>query len=111
MNSLARIHNPSRLLRFASLALIVGGVLLLGPNGCLQGREGDRCNPTLTNVNGSNEDECGSGLACGQPVDCPESYCCPDGGSTNPYCQPGCAGGQASICDAGGDADCNQEGG
>lgn len=69
--------------------------------GCNQGQEGDRCNPDLSH------DECGSGLSCQQPRDCPENYCCPTSGTTsNPYCQPGCNGGQASICAAGGDADC-----
>jgi hypothetical protein len=92
-----------------SLALL-GTVVLFATtaHGCDQGREGDRCNPALTNVDGVNEDECGSGLSCQQPVDCPENYCCPvDGGaSANPFCQNGCSGGQASICEAGGDADC-----
>jgi hypothetical protein len=74
--------------------------------GCNQGAEGDRCNPDLSH------DECGGGLQCTQPKDCPENYCCPaNGTSSNPYCQPGCAGGQASICAAGGDADCPTEGG
>ena len=40
-------------------------------------------------ANGSNEDECGSGLACTQPALCPESYCCPvSGPSTSAFCQP-----------------------
>jgi hypothetical protein len=70
--------------------------------GCNQGDEGDRCNPSLSH------DECGAGLSCQQPVDCAENYCCPtSGSSSNPYCQPGCNGGQASICAAGGDADCD----
>lgn len=42
---------------------------------------------------------------------CPENYCCPvdsNGNltaSSNPYCQPGCNGGAASICAATGDPD------
>jgi hypothetical protein len=63
--------------------------------------EGDRCDPTLSH------DECSNAptVQCVTPVDCPESYCCsPD--STAPNCLPGCNGGQASICAAGGDADC-----
>lgn len=69
--------------------------------GCDTGNEGERCNPNLSH------DECGTGLSCQQPKDCPENYCCPtDGTSSNPYCRPGCAGGQESICAAGGDADC-----
>ncbi len=80
-------------------ALAVGMAAIA--TGCDTGHEGERCNPSLSH------DECGSGLSCQQPTDCPESYCCPtDGTSSNPYCQPGCAGGQESICAAGGDADC-----
>jgi hypothetical protein len=102
MKSLVRIHHQ------LLLAFLAAGALIVAPNGCLQGREGDRCNPDLA----AGEDECGAGLSCQQPRDCPESYCCPkDGTSTSPLCQPGCAGGQASICDAGGDADCNSASG
>ncbi len=91
--------------RAVSVFLLVLGALLLGPNGCLQGAEGDRCNPDLA----QGESDCGGGLSCQQPADCPESYCCPlTGPTTSAFCQPGCAGGQASICDAGGDADCDQ---
>jgi hypothetical protein len=85
-------------LSFAALAL----ALVLIANGCNQGAEGDRCNPDLA----MGESDCGNGLTCTQPPDCPENYCCPKGPSANAFCQPGCAGGQASICDAGGDADC-----
>jgi hypothetical protein len=79
-------------------------LLVLAAYGCAQGREGDRCN--FGNAPG--EDECGAGLACQPILNCPETYCCPPdaGPSMNPYCQPGCNGGQASICDAGGMADC-----
>ena len=67
--------------------------------------EGERCNPAASSS------ECSAGLACFQPVDCPETYCCPTThASKNPYCQSGCNGGQASICTAGGDADCADEG-
>jgi hypothetical protein len=108
MVSLVRDDSRSRWARAGSLALLVAGALILAPNGCLQGREGDRCNPDLA----MGENECGDGLSCQQPPDCPESYCCPlTGPSTSPFCQPGCAGGQASICDAGGDADCAELGG
>jgi hypothetical protein len=86
-----------------ALALAAGGALLVGTNGCNQAAEGDRCNPDLA----AGEGDCGSGLTCTIPPLCPEAYCCPiSGESDNPFCQPGCAGGQASICDAGGDADC-----
>ncbi|HEY8039377.1 MAG TPA: hypothetical protein VIF15_06265 [Polyangiaceae bacterium] len=90
------------LLSHVGIALFaIASALAVGATGCQQGGEGDRCNPNLSH------DECGAGLACTQPVDCPENYCCPTSGdSNNPYCKPGCAGGQASICDAGGDADC-----
>jgi hypothetical protein len=88
----------------SALIVLVSATALA--TGCNQGAEGDRCNPALSH------DECGSGLQCTQPVDCPENYCCPASGtSSNPYCQPGCAGGQASACAAGGDADCPTEGG
>jgi hypothetical protein len=63
--------------------------------GCEQGREGDRCNPSLSH------DECGSNLSCQQPENCPENYCCPiSGASTNAFCQPGCNGGLEAICTA-----------
>jgi hypothetical protein len=69
----------------ASAALAVAG--------CDQGGEGDRCNPNLSH------DECGGGLSCQQPAECPEFYCCPTNGtSSNPFCQTGCAGGMAAIC-------------
>jgi hypothetical protein len=70
---------------------------------CEQSAEGDRCNPDLA----AGEKDCNSGLQCtaAGPL-CPENYCCPvaaDGGlgaSSNPYCQPGCNHGAASICNA-----------
>jgi hypothetical protein len=88
----------------ALLALV--GTLALGGGGCNVGNEGERCNPSLSH------NECGAGLSCQQPKDCPENYCCPTSGTSgNAYCQTGCNGGQASICAAGGDADCPSEGG
>ena len=91
--------------RITSAVFALVGAAALA-TGCNQGAEGDRCNPDLSH------DECGAGLHCTQPVDCPETYCCPtSGNSNNQYCQPGCAGGQASICAAGGDADCPTDGG
>jgi len=72
--------------------------------GCNQGGEGNRCNPNLS----QGHNECGGGLVCNAAIPlCPEAYCCPaaaDGGlgsSSNPNCQTGCAGGAASICNAG----------
>jgi hypothetical protein len=92
-----------RLSRLGPLVLALAAALLLFHQACDQGREGDRCNPNLA----TGESDCGSGLTCQTPALCPESYCCPmDGQSQSPFCQPGCNGGQASICDAGGDADC-----
>jgi hypothetical protein len=86
-----------------ALVVLAGALALGGGGGCNVGNEGERCNPSLSH------DECGSGLACTQPVDCPESYCCPTSGeSSNANCQKGCNGGQASICAAGGDADCQE---
>jgi hypothetical protein len=68
--------------------------------GCSEGAEGDRCNPDLSH------NECNSGLTCTQPALCPESYCCPiNGDSTDPYCQEGCNGGAAAICNADPEAD------
>ena len=102
------------LARVGALALLTVAGLSAMVHGCNQGREGDRCNPTQSLANspyGANDDECGSGLTCQLPVDCPEAYCCPAPGSgvsaSSPFCMNGCNGGQASICDAGGDADCN----
>lgn len=80
--------------------------------GCLQGgftdsnvSEGNRCNPL------DSHNECATGLVCtGQGSSpavpfCPENYCCAVDSkgnldSTNAFCQPGCAGGAASICTA-----------
>lgn len=86
-----------------ALVALAGVLALAGGGGCNVGNEGERCNPSLSH------DECGSGLSCQQPQDCPENYCCPTSGtSSNVFCQTGCNGGQASICAAGGDADCWQ---
>jgi hypothetical protein len=83
-----------------ALVALTGALVLAA---CSTGAEGDRCNPDLSH------DECNSGLSCQQPVNCPENYCCPvSGPASNPYCQPGCNGGQAAICAAGGDAECWQ---
>jgi hypothetical protein len=94
--------NATRLRIGIALASLV--VALFCAGGCSTGAQGDRCNPSLSH------DECGAGLACQRPVDCPENYCCPPPGSgtaiTSDFCKPGCNGGQASICAAGGDADC-----
>jgi hypothetical protein len=68
--------------------LALGAALSMLSAGCDVGKEGDRCNPDLSH------DECNSGLSCQQPAYCPENYCCPTSGtSSNPFCQPGCAGG------------------
>jgi hypothetical protein len=105
MQTSVRIYARPRGGRLGLAALVLLAGLVAMPNGCLQGNEGDRCNPDLA----TGESECGSGLSCQQPVDCPENYCCPRSGpASSPFCMPGCAGGQASICDAGGDADCDE---
>ena len=89
-----------------AIVVLAGALTLGGSGGCNVGNEGERCNPSLSH------DECGAGLSCTQPLDCPESYCCPASGqSSNVYCQQGCNGGQDSICAAGGDADCPTEAG
>jgi hypothetical protein len=100
--------------KLSLLGVVIG--LAIAGLGCNEGQEGDRCNPDLSH------NECNSGLACtGASTDkaskapyvfedpstwtpnapCPENYCCPiSGGSSNPYCQPGCNGGAAAICAA-----------
>ena len=81
-------------------------------HGCNQGQEGNRCNPTLTNVNGVNEDECGRRALLPAAGRLPRELLLPYLRADLPsdFCKPGCAGGQAPICDAGGDADCAQLG-
>ncbi len=77
-----------------------GALVIGGGQACNIGQEGERCNPSLSH------DECGAGLACTNPTNCPEYYCCPTSGtSSNPYCQDGCNLGNCSIILAGGDAD------
>jgi hypothetical protein len=89
-----------------ALVALAGTLVLVGVFGCNNGLEGDRCNPDLSH------NPCNAGLTCTQPVNCPENYCCPASGPySSTFCEPGCAGGQASICAAGGDADCPTEGG
>ena len=84
-------------------ALVALTLALVGGGGCNVGNEGERCNPNLSH------DECNAGLTCQRPLNCPENYCCPTSGtSSNAYCQAGCNGGQASICAAGGDAECSE---
>jgi hypothetical protein len=88
--------------------VIAAGLALGGGGGCQIGQEGERCNPNQSH------DECGAGLACQNPPNCPEYYCCPTPDptkSTNPYCQSGCNGGDVSICASGGDASFCSEGG
>lgn len=82
-------------LRILMIFLFSAGICISVP-ACNQAAEGDRCNPARA-ANG--EDECGAGLSCQQPMNCPENYCCPKtGNSSNPYCQTGCNGGDISIC-------------
>jgi hypothetical protein len=73
---------------------LVGLALGAFGTGCNQGGEGDRCNPL------SSSPGCSSGLHCVQPPHCPENYCCPEGPSNDPFCQPGCNGGHAAMCAA-----------
>jgi hypothetical protein len=98
--------NESRFKKFnwsVRLGMVILGVLAAAgayAGGCLPpdaggGGEGDRCNPSLSH------NECGGSLVCTQPTDCPENYCCPTSGSSNPLCQAGCAGGGFSIAVAG----------
>lgn len=84
---------------FAKCLCGLAASLVLAVLACNQGAEGDRCNPVSA---ADGHDECGSGLKCTTPPQCPESYCCPSNGtSSNPFCQPGCNGGAASACAAG----------
>ncbi|HWZ88206.1 MAG TPA: hypothetical protein VNW92_05130 [Polyangiaceae bacterium] len=77
-------------------ALAVGIAITLAIPACQGGSEGDRCNPARA---AAGEDECGSGLSCQQPTNCPENYCCPTNGtSSNIWCQTGCNGGDVSGC-------------
>ena len=55
----------------AALLLAAAAVLAVG-DGCDGGREGERCNPSLSH------NDCDNGLTCQQPGTCVESYCCPD---------------------------------
>jgi hypothetical protein len=66
------------------LFAMFGIVVLSASFGCNQGREGDRCNPTLS----TDDNECNSGLTCQQSPTCAENYCCPTSltSSLNPYC-------------------------
>jgi hypothetical protein len=104
----------SGLRRWGASVLGVAGALLLGAGGCNEAGQGDRCNPLRSS------NECGSGLVCaGNPIGqstmypiafCPENYCCPVDSAGNvdfanassPFCQPGCNGGAAALCAAGG---------
>jgi hypothetical protein len=76
------------------VALVVG--LSAVALGCEQGAEGDRCVLALSH------NDCNSGLVCTQPSLCPETYCCPPNvtSTSSPYCQEGCNGGAAAICEA-----------
>jgi hypothetical protein len=100
--------------RISVCLVVLGGALVVAAGACNEAGQGDRCNPLRSS------NECGGGLVCaGNPIGqsttypipfCPENYCCPvtaDGlvdyaNATSPYCQPGCNGGAASICAAGG---------
>jgi hypothetical protein len=101
MNS-SRFTTPtSSVRRLGTVVLALLAMVGASAGGCLPpdfggGSEGDRCNPLLSH------NECGDGLACMQPTDCPESYCCPTSGtSSNAFCQTGCNGGAYSIAVAG----------
>jgi hypothetical protein len=100
------------LARARTLVGALFAVVFFAGAGCFTGgfgntnvSEGDRCNPL------DSHNECASGLVCTGQASlsspavpfCPENYCCSVDGngninSTNPNCQPGCAGGAASIC-------------
>jgi len=107
MKSPVLMNRKPLYLRLGALAVILTAALLTATtNGCNQGAEGDRCNPSLVTAN-YDDDECGAGLSCQQPSFCPENYCCPlTGASANPFCQAGCNGGAAAGCAAGVAADC-----
>jgi hypothetical protein len=79
-----------------ALLALLGGAAMLLTAACDEGNEGDRCNPL------ESHNDCNGSLVCTQPQFCAENYCCPANvtPSDNAYCQPGCAGGAASICAA-----------
>jgi hypothetical protein len=102
------------LARASTLVGALFAVLSFAGAGCEGGltdngvSEGNRCNPL------DSHNECGGGLVCtGQGSSpavpfCPENYCCPVDSNgaisgANAFCQPGCAGGAASICKANAD--------
>ncbi len=78
------------------VVVALGAVLTIAATGCDQGGEGARCVASLSHS------DCNDGLTCTQPPSCPETYCCPATvtGTTNAYCQPGCAGGDQAIAAA-----------
>jgi hypothetical protein len=89
--------------------IVASGLWTLTTNGCNEGAEGDRCNPNLMSTSPMyNENECGGGLTCQNPPNCPETYCCPAVilPTTNINCQTGCNGGATAGCAAGVAADC-----
>jgi hypothetical protein len=101
-----RVHETVKYVAGIALAAIATSVALV--SACSpQQSEGARCNAGLA----AGETDCASGLACTQPSLCPENYCCPVDSkgnatpSTNSYCQTGCNGGAASICNASPGAD------
>ncbi len=103
LTSFTRISSNAVHITVAAVGL-AGAIAVIG-SGCTAeewggGGEGDRCNAALSH------DECGDGLQCTQPQFCPETYCCPTSGvSGNTFCQTGCNGGAASICNADQDPD------
>lgn len=90
-------HRPvSFIARAATVVALAVAVMPLA-GGCDGGREGERCNPSLSH------NECHNGLTCRQPSTCAESYCCPADPtrSTNPYCNgAGCPAVDAGTVDA-----------
>lgn len=79
------------------LVLAVTGFIALLP-ACDGGREGDRCNASLSH------NDCNDGLVCITPSTCVETYCCPSDPtkSTSQYCNgSSCPHPAAATTDAG----------
>jgi hypothetical protein len=98
-------YSIAKYLAGIAAALVLASVFpSIGCEPTLQ-NEGSRCNPDLA----PGEGDCVSGLSCTQPPLCPENYCCPVDSSgnptpsSNPFCQTGCSGGAASMCNVGAD--------
>ncbi len=93
----------TRAVGYVSALLVASAGMLAAGEGCDGGREGERCNPSLSH------NDCDNGLTCQQPGTCAENYCCPDPpvSSSSPFCR-----GLPPFCpapDAGSDAEASAD--